>query len=1371
MFKAMRKVETITLKGEEIAALTVTDKMVIDRISDGLSLIPNGAENLKEKKKKIFFTDIDDKYVESIVVKSRTLRDMNSFFYQLNLTKYNKSIEECNNNQYESEIEEIDLVYVDFSECLKGKSGKSNRNDNKNADSSDIVKEIFDNGIYVKANGKYRHLVPFDKSASMSRKSIITFIDVTLKDIMDMRLTLGIFSDIEKKQKNSVFPLSKVYAYRGNYLSSGIRVEETLMTAVKDDRFYLDEKSVVVIPDTVSKKREDDIVVYTELNDNDELSYGEKVYKRKSEDFEVNCFDGEGLISPDYANKLGKYLSINRMEEAEDAKSFQIRLPFGKGMLHEVDFKKFFLEELGIKPEKGYIRDYYGINRRIRDIEIVLTASMFKAYKWVEDAWMDKKENDTCLKDPMKIFFERFHKCNHALYVLRTDKSLHNEGMVKLNYQFLNTGNMKNEEFVELIENSLNYSFDLLENKETQCKYLLTGNVLSDENDVDESADNNLDKTYEDGKVEDRKDEREGIIKDLLKYNPRFVRDQKIHNLISGVVASQINGAMLGRLIIRGENRFLSGDLLYLLRELAGRYDCGAIDRRLYNINLKRFKNRLKNQSLVKVYKEKNKGNDGDSNSKTIRMNYNRFYAPVNEKTGIKFIKMKSEESNECKYYAILRNPHLSRNEQCAMIPYEPAGDENLYKKYLGQLSGVLFLAYGTPDAERLSGADFDGDIVKIIDNDIFNKSARECYENNAPVQIPHGQEEKKVIPNSISYDLIKDGFNTRVGMLSDLAIRFGEVEYNENLDINIDQNAKEDKQYKKTKKDKTLTIEELRDLRDGLSGLKKIDSDSPKMDYAAASCIAVGKEIDKAKTGEAPDISLLDAMKNKVESGFIDNKNLISGLKFRSYNKVLDDKGEISRFEYDSDKNYKNRMVFCAPKSTDSNLETLVFNVLNICEKHKKVIDGKKSEKKDIYIPKENSLMGSDEYYSIATKMIAYHKAVNATIAKTGIENKYKGALNYNKIYNIIELQYDRNVDLIEKHTISEALEMTYQMIDVLWDDDYREVERLLDKIIEEKWQFKTEAERNEFIEDIFKQENYQLIYESEKEEDESDSESEDDFDDSISESAEYDYKKEKKESVYSNYPDYISVAKNVLCNFKYKGYLLFYYMVKDVISLGKIQGDIELIKDEIEKKSTDSISGMLTNLIITKYNKTHKEKLDESAKYIVKRFVYKAPDKNGCDKLIGKLNDLKCDENITAEYIKNNILESKKEFDTEKYDTINLITPNMIIDVLNIQKMFCELIEEDFVRYNEFCNNIDEKKRNRDENGNYNHQFTAKKLAEVFRDDIMQLLDNDIMLSLKYWLLLQGKYDKNHNILFDTFSVDEIKLIVKEGDKINVR
>ena len=218
------------------------------------------------------------------------------------------------------------------------------------------AKSMFDGaGIGLDLGAGYHRYYAFERSASMSRKSQLTFIrddfyyPVRRRIMMDMEL-----GDCQ---------LSKLYAYNGLMLSSGTRV----------DNIEIDKPHRVIVIDKVRDK----------------------------------AYCGEHVHT-----------------------SFQIRMPYVKGMLHKVDFKHF-LSSTGVQT----ITDIYGNSHRIDDVDIILTKSMFKGYGWLKDCNMTWDD-----------YWNAFRKYNHALYITNVSHVIPQE-YTDLNYQFISTLAITDEEF------------------------------------------------------------------------------------------------------------------------------------------------------------------------------------------------------------------------------------------------------------------------------------------------------------------------------------------------------------------------------------------------------------------------------------------------------------------------------------------------------------------------------------------------------------------------------------------------------------------------------------------------------------------------------------------------------------------------------------------------------------------------------------------------------------------------------------------------------------------------------------------------------------------------------------------------------------
>lgn len=81
------------------------------------------------------------------------------------------------------------------------------------------------------------------------------------------------------------------------------------------------------------------------------------------------------------------------------------------------------------------IKDIWGKNHPVENVDIILTASQFKALGWFREC--NRDWND---------YWQSFKKYNHALYVTNVSKEVP-EALTQLNYQFLATVSIQPEEF------------------------------------------------------------------------------------------------------------------------------------------------------------------------------------------------------------------------------------------------------------------------------------------------------------------------------------------------------------------------------------------------------------------------------------------------------------------------------------------------------------------------------------------------------------------------------------------------------------------------------------------------------------------------------------------------------------------------------------------------------------------------------------------------------------------------------------------------------------------------------------------------------------------------------------------------------------
>ncbi len=628
------------------------------------------------------------------------------------------------------------LVFVDFENVFNAKAGNAateiDLGSYTEEDLSPYSKKITNNirlqylfryGFQIKYSEDLTiTYIPFEKSNSMARHNKMSFVASELYDEVNKRLNLDIAFDTMQ------LTLSKFFAYKGLYLSSAQRVS--------CDELILNEKTVVVINDIYFHAYNQSVIT---ADDN------EKIIEKSNYDMKVeNAFDGEGIISPKYANLINHTLFPDETET--NATSFQIRMPFSKGMLHQVDFLKFFSKEARLNPENGYyIKDAFGIVRDLKDAHIIMSETMFKAYKWIRT-----QKN---VEDPMKYYFDKFRKYDHALYITNTNLGIRRVGTTKLGYQLLNTLKLTKKQMDAIAQEHLKQSDDPI-------TYLLNSPEASDEKSVWISA----------------------LSKSHVVAHDRHVKSEllKVSNGLKSASGE-------GKFLVEGEIRYLSRDLLHFLTRL-----------------LRLMHDYRPDEKLKKNYEKIEK----------LNLFSDKFYMPDNI--------LDLSTDTPC---AIFRSPHLSRNEQCLLRNFD-ADSKSIYHKYFSHLSGIIMVAFKSLDPQALGGADFDGDMVKVITNEhIVNAVADGAYKLNKqnkyvrslPIILIPSREGKTTLgcdyKSADYFNTIKNTFSSRVGKISNMAIRLGQKQY----------------------------------------------SDSDTLEHSCVECtILTGLEIDAAKSGVHPDLTEL---------------------------------------------------------------------------------------------------------------------------------------------------------------------------------------------------------------------------------------------------------------------------------------------------------------------------------------------------------------------------------------------------------------------------------------------------------------------------------------------------------------------------------
>lgn len=690
-------------------------------------------------------------------------QDDNALFYQTMCVLHGDAFTGAPEGQLVTDLSDV-IFYMDFSGIFDRSGARK-----KHLIRQEKAKALFrPEGISLDfGSGAHRYLA-FERSGSMSRQARLSFIREDFYDAVRRRIMMDMtIGDCQ---------LSKLYAYNGLMLSSGIRI----------DGIGIDQPHRVVVIDNPTRT-ERNVSVITVEDDGTQSSTRKYHRVEKKEDIEITCFDGEGLISKQYARLVDEKLCGKKVHT-----SFQIRMPYVKGMLHEVDFKDF-LTLCGTDT----ITDLWGVEHSVRDVDVILTKSMFKGYGWLTASGMSWED-----------YWAVFCKYRHALYITNVSKEKP-EKTTELNYQFLTTVSIQGDEFrpADLPDGWDHSPEEDPRNwltKQTELAYYSF------------CADESFRQNYFLEKLErvswwERHQGKDQILAAVLKKNPRFINEPVYAKRLEDEADKIVEQYAVGRLIVAGDNRYLSGDLLDFLAFL------------LPTVPPRKRRQRMFYSTVM-----------------TDHFPESSFYAP----------QAAYAHDDAC---TLLRNPHIARNEELQLSFYDAKEERKQMRHYyFGHLTDVVMVDSNMLAAERLGGADYDGDMIKTISDPILNACVRRNYnlyryekhksltntENIPLLMIPTAQPQIRSADDwEARFETVRSTFSSRVGQICNAALDRSIIAYNENSDAEERERCREETE--------TLAI---------LTGL----------------------EIDSAKSGIRPDLDEYLTHKTVKHSAFLKYKTLV---------------------------------------------------------------------------------------------------------------------------------------------------------------------------------------------------------------------------------------------------------------------------------------------------------------------------------------------------------------------------------------------------------------------------------------------------------------------------------------------------------------
>lgn len=229
--------------------------------------------------------------------------------------------------------------------------------------------------------------------------------------------------------------------------------------------------------------------------------------------------------------------------------------------------------------------------------------------------------------------------------------------------------------------------------------------------------------------------EENNVYADIIRKNGLFTDEPMFSKELADKAQNILNKYSVGKLLVAGDNRYLSDDIMRLLAVIAEAADG-------------------KGAAYKALEKEFLSGNE--------------IYAPV-------------PQYDESESYTLLRSPHIARNEEVIAKPFAEVGA--LRQKYLSHLHYVVMVDSRSLIPERLGGADFDGDMIKTIADPLINacvlRSSTELPLLKIPTAVPLISDANDW---KARFETVKSTFSSRVGQISNAALSRGIIAYDENL-------------------------------------------------------------------------------------------------------------------------------------------------------------------------------------------------------------------------------------------------------------------------------------------------------------------------------------------------------------------------------------------------------------------------------------------------------------------------------------------------------------------------------------------------------------------------------------------------------------
>lgn len=328
------------------------------------------------------------------------------------------------------------------------------------------------------------------------KNSTIVFVSARVADELRRRIENG-------RDPDKPLVTAKLEAYKALACSASIPVSLP--------------NGILVVKDCMTKFKSD-IVYLTDEN----VGYP-TMELRRDEEIELDASDGFGLMLPKLAKRWSQELGLDYVMSGCNT-----RFSFEKGMAFTFDFIDFADKIAG----RYIVKDVWGNEVDIRDVELILTESMVKlwdSYKSCEDYLRNSLENKYS-----------FSVTKVAPEELESERAL--------NYQFIQSYRLTDKDIDDLIRPTADRIRDTLGMDWVKSVLFMSGSYLNERN-VDHT---------------------ENVMMRAVMADPRVIEDPHVQNSIFRAIKRRVDDAKIGVVDVHGNYSVISGDPYALCQSIFG---------------------------------------------------------------------------------------------------------------------------------------------------------------------------------------------------------------------------------------------------------------------------------------------------------------------------------------------------------------------------------------------------------------------------------------------------------------------------------------------------------------------------------------------------------------------------------------------------------------------------------------------------------------------------------------------------------------------------------------------------------------------------------------------------------------------------------